>query len=258
MRTLLATLFVLAVPISMSAEDEIAVPVADPAISEPVFPEQMTPPALTELADKLEELSRQRLVAGTGGRKTANARRESSMMTEALAVRLRDAADSLSLARAGTSESEALLAAAQTEALSAVKAASREVGDRDLSRQLADLYAVPEEMPPEPITHVFCMEASGAGPRTFARYARDSLTEALPYVQGYITHEMALVAPLKLRVTLTVEHDADAAAFATLDALHAANKTAVDEMDDNSRTPAETILMGDLAERLCASTPPNP
>ena len=258
MRTFLATLFVLALPVSMAAEDNIAVPTADSNAAELEFPAQITPLALSEMADKLEELSRQRLVAGTGGRKTANVRRESSSMTEALAIRLRAAADSLSAARAGKLESEAALMQAQSEALSATKAASRDVGDLELSRQLANLIALPEELPPEPVTHVFCMEASGAGPRTFARYARESLTEALPYVQGYITHDMALVAPLKLRLTLVVEHDADAAAFATLDALHAANKAAVDEMDDSSRTPAETILMGDLAERLCASTPANP
>ena len=258
MRTFLATLFVFALPISLTAEEEIAGPVADSAMPELEFPQQMTPAALSELADRLEELSRKRLVAGTGGRKTAKVRRESSLMTEALATRLRTAAQSLSEAYSGTSASADILKAAQSEALSAAKAASSDVGDLELSRQIADLYASPEEMPPEPITHVFCMEASGAGPRTFARYARESLTETLPYVQGYITHEMALVAPLKLRLTLIVEHDADAAAFATLDALHVANKAAVDKMDDASRVAAETILMDDLAERLCASTPANP
>lgn len=258
MRTFIATLFVLALPFFLEAEETIAVPEPDSVSSELEFPEQMTPSALLEIADKLEELSKKRLVAGTGGRKTAVARREASLMTEALALRLRAAADSLNAAYSGTSESHAMLAAAQTEALDAARMASTEVGDFALSREIADLYSVPEELPPEPMTHVFCMEASGAGPRTFARYARESLTEALPYVQGYITHELVLAAPLKLQLTLIVEHDADAAAFAAVDALQAANKAAVDEMDDSSRTPAETILMGDLAERLCATTPANP
>lgn len=257
MRTILSTLTVLALPISMAAEEEIAPVKLDSPSIETEFPEQMTPGALTEMADRLEELSRERLVAGQGGRKTANTRHSNAVLTEGLADRLRAAATGLSSAYSAREEVETLLSSAQIEALEASKTAATEVGDLEISRQLQALFANPEEMPPEPVTHVFCMEAAGAGPNTFRRYARESLTEALPYVQGYIEHELTQVAPLKLRLTLVVEHDADAAPFATIDALHAANKTAVDEMDDSSRRPAETILMGDLAERLCASTPAN-
>ena len=258
MRTLLVTLFAFAVPFTLAAEEETASASPEILVPEPDFPEQMTPEALAEMADRLEELSRQRLVAGQGGRKTAEARHSSAVQTEALAIRLHEAATSLETALATKSEAEAVLDAAEGKALTAARNAANEVGDLELSRELADLYAAPEELPPAPKTHVFCMEASGAGPRTFARFARESLTEALPYVQGYIAHELEQVAPYKLRLRLIVEHDADAAPFATIDALHAANKAAVSEMNDNNRRPAETILMDDLAERLCASTPVNP
>ncbi len=258
MRTLLVTLFAFAAPITAIGEDEIAPLSAEIPVADTDFPDQMTPDALVELADQLEELSRARLVAGQGGRKTANVRRSNAVRTEELANRLRAAANSLNQALLNKTEAQTALGAAQAEALKATQTAALEVGDQELSRQLSNLFAAPEELPPEPVTHVFCMEASGAGPRTFRRYATESLTEQLPYVQGYIAHETQLVADLKMRLTLVVEHDADAAPFAVLDALHAANKRAVDEMDDPDRRPTETILMGDLAEQLCASTPENP
>ena len=110
----------------------------------------------------------------------------------------------------------------------------------------------PEPDAPEPNTHIFCMEAAGAGPNTFRRYAIEALTQELPYVQGYISHELEQTAPFKLRLALTVEPDAESAPFAAIDALHAANKAAVAEMDDPGRRASETILMGDYAERLCS------
>lgn len=259
MRILISAIAVLTIPIlpALADEDtpsETALPAAEMA-----FPEQMTPEALGKLAVALDELSRKQLVDApgeTGGRGTADARRTKSIRTAMLSSRLQSAADGLAVAQAGYAETSETLAAAKSEALSAALEVAENVSNPALSQQLSLLLDIPEDAPPAPVTHVFCMEATGAGPRTFASRAPEALTQAIPYVQGYISHDITQTAPFKLRLSLTVEHDANAAPFGAIDALHAANKAAVDDMNDPQRQAAETILMGDLAERLCSPTPP--
>ena len=258
MRTFLTLIFAFSAPITMLADEETPAPTLEMPAEEAAFPEKLTVAALLQIADEVEELSRQRLVSGVGGRETAEARRVDSLQTNAIADQIKAAATELKIANLAKSGAEEQLAKAESHALRVTEAAAADINNENIASTLNTLLAVPEALPPQPVTHIFCMEAAGAGPRTFARFAKDSLTESLPYVQGYITHELTQIAPYKIRLRLIVEHDATAAPFGTLDALHAANKAAVDQMDDPDRRPSETILMGELAERLCATTPANP
>ena len=253
-RLILAIALISGAPGTAATAEDAAISEPAPAELPAVLPEEITPDVLNSIAEKLERLSRIHLVRIPGGRKTADQRFDLSTDTLALSHRLAEAASALALAQAGQAEYAALLEEAESEAMAATLHVASNVTDLDIRQELFDLLDGPQPDAPEPITHVFCMEASGAGPRTFARYAPESLVQAIPYVQGYITHELTQPANFKLRLSLTVEHDASSAPFAAIDALQAANKDAVAEMDDPDRRAAATILMGEFAEKLCSPT----
>ena len=260
MRRLITAFAFLIVPfVTATAEDEATTSESAKLDLPAVLPEQMTPETLSAIANKLERLSKIRLVRESGGRSTAEERRAVSFKTLLLASELEEAAMTLKQAQDGKANFTAQLATAEADAVAVSHKIASEVGDLDIAQELFDLLEGPPAKEPDPVTHVFCMEASGPGPRTFARFVPEALTQAIPYVQGYITHEIEQTAPKKIRLTLTVKHDAGAAPFGALDALHNSNKRAFEEMSDEikARTvPAETILMGELAEQLCSPTPP--
>lgn len=253
MRRLILAIACFSAQITVATAEETTPAEPESAELPVVLSAQITPDRLSSIAAKLEELSRIHLVRTPGGRKTAEQRRDLSSTTLALSNRLASAANALEVSQSSQAIASAELASAEKEAMAATLYVASNVTDLDIRQELFDLLDSPTDQP-EPVTHVFCMEASGAGPRTFSRFASESLTQALPYVQGYLTHTLEQTAPFKLRLSLTVEHDADSAPFAVLDALHAANKAAVDAMDDPSRRAAETILMGEFAEQLCSPT----
>jgi len=254
MRSLIAAFALISSPIALAAAEE-ETPAEPDTIALPAeLPEKITPEVLGNIAQRLERLSRVHLVEFPGGRKTAEQRRTLAQQTERLARELTSAAQALDLAQTGSADISAQLAKAETAAMETTYRVASEVADLGVKQELFELLDTPPPALPEPVTHVFCMEASGAAPNTFRRYAIESLTASIPYVQGYITHELEQTAQTKLRLALTVEHDADSAPFAAIDALQAANKAAVAEMNNPQRRAAETILMGEFAERLCSPT----
>lgn len=255
MRRLIIALALFSAPISLAYGEKETAP--EPALTETplVFSETITPEALSTVAAKLERLSRSELVRIAGGRQTASQRRELSEQALHLSRELSAAATALRSANMGQSSAAQALQTARNDAMMTAYSVASSVSNLDVRQDLFDLLEGPPPEAPQPKSYIFCMEASGAGPNTFRRYAAESLTQAIPYVQGYVTHEIKLTAPFKLRLDLTVEHGADSAPFAAIDALHAANKDAVTKMDEPDRRAAETILMGEFAERLCSPTP---
>lgn len=257
MRRLILTLAVFAALLLPATAEEKAPDVAEIVQSDVPLPEHLTPHTLDKIADNLETLSHQMLVREPGGRKFAAARRAESDKKLRMAKKLRTAAKDLQAAQSEHANSSAELAAAEAHAISITQYIADNLGEQAVSDQLQYLLAGPPPTPPEPVTYVFCMEAVGPGPVTFTNYAPDALTETIPYVQGYITHVITQTSSKKLRLELTVEHDAKAAPFAAIDALQNANKAAFAKMSDEvkARTRAsETILMGDLADRLCSTS----